>query len=277
MSGDELTVTCQRLEHDQCPHSMGEQYLRSERRVVLRLCHCPCHQACPVTAARPATRQIWPDKCRCPGSEKVRRRLTRSAEVARQRRERMEQVFHGADLSSARSRKEMQEQLEAALSAADVQVGPTVLDLVVRTRWAERGPGWLLPPRRWLAVLHSSGVGLRSLVRHARDAPVDQPSARRQQRPGQWRLPGGISADRDGVIMLGITVLGSVVAALLASRRRGAARRRLCALAGVLAIPELALLGLSGLVSFLLRALSGYAEEHKDLVAEMLNDDAPSP
>jgi hypothetical protein len=201
--------------------------------------------------------------------------VARVAEAATQRRERLERVLRDTDLNGASSRQEMHQRLEVALAAADVHVGPSGLDLIVRSRSAERGPAWLVRPRRLWAVLHSGGVGLRSLVRYARQAPTEAPQPRRARRSGQWRLPGGIYADRGGVIGISVALTGSAAAFLLASRRRGTVRQLLRVLAAVLVVPVAGAVGLFGLLSFLLRALRGYAEERKEYLANLMKDDTP--
>jgi hypothetical protein len=178
-------------------------------------------------------------------------------------------VLSSIDVTAASSRRQLAAQLQASLTAEGVWLGPAAQDLWVRGHWAQRGPSWLVQPKAWWAVLHSAGVGARSLIRLAREAP-SQPPLRTQ--PGKRRLPGGLETDSTGFLPVVLATGAGLGAGVAAARTRGPARWFLVGIAALLALPVLLLTFVGRVLAFLLRALAGNAEQHKDELNRLLDE-----
>jgi hypothetical protein len=145
--------------HELCPHfsavEVGSLWRRgggSEH--VLTLCVCDCHAACPLAGQGAVVHDVWRQQCACPGAERVRERVERSADRRREVADVVAEARREGGLTS--------DQIETRLRAVFLRRGePPPLRLA---SWAEvtaaatGRPGTRTPRLVWMGVRAVAGT-----------------------------------------------------------------------------------------------------------------------
>jgi len=120
---------------------------------TIQLCHCPCHDACPLTSP-PQVRiseTAWRESCTCTGSPAdwlalEERRARRKAQRVDDR-----EVLQDIQIGPGASRETIRAELAAALQERHIAWTQAKIDLTVDALVSTTGNRWLVAPRAFRA------------------------------------------------------------------------------------------------------------------------------
>jgi hypothetical protein len=185
------SVWCGGDEHVRCSHVAGVERIslwryRRHPMLTMLLCDCGCHAECPLSGQQTAPRNVWLQRCACPGTVPVRQRH----EQMEQRKVEMSAVMAQAREEGALPPAEIERRLRAVFEAHGER--PPPLEGVSRLSVVATAP-------RGTRMMRLLWMGVLAVVRAVRWAwePTPQGTGhdnRRQARGGFLVIAGGGSA-----------------------------------------------------------------------------------
>lgn len=152
---------------------------------VMVLCRCPCHAECPLADERAVSREVWDERCSCPGAEVARVSFARSTE----RREEVNRIVADVDFSDHPDAEEIETRLRAVFAEHGTAPPPGL------TGWSRILAAGAATPR--VTVLpRLLGLGARAVAHTVRwsHAPATsrQDAQNRHETRMAYRAVGGV-------------------------------------------------------------------------------------
>jgi hypothetical protein len=154
--------------HPDCGHTAGSgaKLFGKDRGSYVLLCHCGCHEHCPLAGQERSSEAAWEQQCSCPGSDRRRALRAAATTIGSEHADAVKAALAEVEVGHGRSAAELETEIGAALRRRGITQSAGMTRTMAEAMSAATGRRALAAPRLGLLGARLLVRGVRTLWRH---------------------------------------------------------------------------------------------------------------